>query len=312
MRGSRVTARRMKIIDCHKLTKEDKKILDPFFQAQYHENSHLNFTNFFMWREPYHIHWAIEDEILYLTAKWDGHFMVLQPFGPPERMAEAVGKQLEWFKSVDQPFRAFGLEASMAEVYKSYPGLSFSVKSNRDDFDYLYRTEDLIQLSGRKYHSKKNHLNSFRKDYAEAEYLPITPEIVPECKLNINAWYKMRSQDLPDDPFLAVERAAVIEVLNNFTDFKLKGGAIAVEKRIVAFTFGEQLNSDTTVIHVEKADPSVRGAYPAINQAFLEHEWSHLPYVNRQEDMGIEGMRKAKESYKPIRMIEKFTVELQP
>jgi len=301
----------MKIIDCHKLTKADKEILDPFFQAQYHENSHFNFTNFFMWREPYHIHWAIEEGILYLTAKWNGRFFVMQPFGPADRMPEAVGRQLEWFQSVGQPFQASGLEASMAAVYEQYEGLSFQVQSNRDDFDYLYQTADLIQLAGRKYHSKKNHLNSFRKDYAEAEYLPITPEIVQDCKLNINAWYKMRSQDLPDDPFLALERAAVIEVLNNFTDFKLQGGAIAVGKRIVAFTFGEQLNRDTAVIHVEKADPAVRGAYPAINQAFLAHEWSHLPYVNRQEDMGIAGMRKAKESYKPVRMIEKFTAAMQ-
>ena len=302
----------MDIIDFKELEKADKPRLDAFFKERYYENSHFNFTNLYMWRQPYHIMWSVEDGVLYMKAEWEGRVFAMQPFGPISKMEDAITHWLAYFREIGQPFEISGIERSMAERLQAYPGAVFDVQADRDNFDYVYRSEDLIQLAGRKYHSKKNHLNSFRKDYAEAEYLPITPEIVPECKLNINAWYKMRSQDLPDDPFLAVERAAVIEVLNNFTDFKLKGGAIAVGKRIVAFTFGEQLNSDTAVIHVEKADPSVRGAYPAINQAFLEHEWSHLPYVNRQEDMGIEGMRKAKESYKPIRMIEKFTVELQP
>ena len=100
-------------------------------------------------------------------------------------------------------------------------------------------------------------------------------------------------------------------MLNNLEDFGLKAGAIFVGGRVVAFTFGEQLNTDTAVIHVERADPEVRGAYPAINQAFVENEWSEMTYINREEDMGIEGLRKAKESYKPVKMIEKFTAKIK-
>ena len=86
----------------------------------------------------------------------------------------------------------------------------------------------------------------------------------------------------------------------------LKGGAIRLDGRIIAFTFGEQLNTDSVVVHVEKADPNIRGAYPAINQGYLEHCWQGMTYINREEDMGQEGLRKAKESYKPEKMIEKF------
>ena len=264
-----------------------------------------------MWRKPYQIMWAVEDGVLYTKAEWDGKVFAMQPYGPVEKMNEAVARLLAYFEEIGRPFFMSGLEKSMADVLQGYEGAEFEVSANRDDADYVYASEDLIRLAGRKYHSKKNHLNSFHKNYAEAEYRPITPEIVTQCKLNINGWYKQRAQDLPDDPFIALEREAIIEVLNNFEDFGLKGGAIFVGGRVVAFTFGEQLNTDTAVIHVEKADPDVRGAYPAINQAFVEHEWSEMTYINREEDMGIEGLRKAKESYKPVKMIEKFTAKIK-
>ena len=301
----------MSIIEFKPLAKEDKPVLDAFFQARYYENSHFNFTNLYMWRNPYHIMWAVEDGVLYFRAEWQGELFALQPFGPKEKMPGAIQRLLDWFKEIGRPFSISGIEKSFAQEMERFEGADFLVESDRDNADYVYRSEDLIQLAGRKFHSKKNHLNSFRKNYAEAEYLPITEEIVTQCKLNINGWYKLRAHEQPDNLFIAAEREAIIEVLNNFEDFGLKGGAILVDKRVVAFTFGEQLNSDTAVIHVEKADPEVRGAYPAINQAFVAHAWAEMTYINREEDMGIEGLRKAKESYRPVKMIEKFTAVLK-
>ena len=134
----------------------------------------------------------------------------------------------------------------------------------------------------------------------------ITEDIITACKIELNNWYKLRIQDELDDPFIGWERKAILEIFNDFDYFKLKGGAIRLDDRIIAFTFGEALNADTAVIHVEKADPNIRGAYPAINQGFVEHAWSAMTYINREEDMGHEGLRKAKESYKPFKMIEKF------
>lgn len=293
-------------IEFKDLTKEDKPILDRFYQSGYYENSHFNFTNLYMWREPYHIQMAVEDEVLYLISEWEGKLSALQPIGPAEKMPEAIGKTIAYFREKGKPLCFVGIEASFAKALEEYEGAEFEVRSDRDNFDYVYSSESLIKLAGRKYHSKKNHLNAFRKEYPQAEYLPITEEIITLCKLELNKWYKLRLQDEPDDPFIAYERSAIIEVLNNFQDFGLKGGAIRLDNRIVAFTFGEQLNADTAVIHVEKADPEIRGAYPAINQGFVEHEWSHMTYINREEDMGLEGLRKAKESYKPVKMIEKF------
>ncbi len=289
------------------LEKKDKVIFDKFFKNRYYENSHSNFTNLFMWRNAYQIMWTIEDEVLYLKATWEDEEFALQPFGPEEKMQQAIATWLAYFKEQKKPFFMYGIEKSMVLQLEQYRDVGFEIEEDRDNFDYVYFSEDLIQLAGRKYHSKKNHLNSFKKSYPEAEYKPITEELITQCKLNINGWYKKHGTF--DDPILTTERNAIIEVLNNFEYLNLQGGALILDHRVVAFTFGEELNTDTAVIHVEKADPEIRGAYSAINQGFVEAAWPHLTYINREEDMGLEGLRKAKTSYKPVKMIEKFNIK---
>lgn len=296
-------------INFQPLVKEDKAIFDEFFKNRYYENSHFNFTNLFMWRSAYQIMWAVEDQVLYLKATWEEEEFALQPIGPEEKMQQAIANWVAYFQEKNKPFFMYGVEKSMVLELEKYSEAEFIIEEDRDNFDYVYHSEDLIHLAGRKYHSKKNHLNSFKKSYPEAEYKPITEELITQCKLNINGWYKKHGTF--DDPILTTERNAIIEVLNNFDYLNLQGGALILDHRVVAFTFGEELNTDTAVIHVEKADPDIRGAYSAINQGFVEAAWSHLTYINREEDMGLEGLRKAKNSYKPIKMIEKFNVKVK-
>ena len=296
----------MSIIEFHDLIKADKPLLDKYFHSRYYENSHFNFTNLFMWREPYHVKCCEEDGILYMTCEWNGEWMAMQPFGPEEKMQEATEKLIRYFDKQGRPLIFTGIERSYAEVLAHWDGAEFEIRSDRDNFDYVYLAEKLIALSGRKLHSKKNHLNAFRKLYPQAQFLPMTEEILPDCLEELQRWYDIRIQDEPDDPFIGWESRAIREVFEDFSFFGLKGGAIRLDGRIIAFTFGEQLNTDSVVVHVEKADPNIRGAYPAINQGYLEHCWQGMTYINREEDMGQEGLRKAKESYKPEKMIEKF------
>lgn len=299
------------IILFQELKIEDKDILDPYFRLSYHENSHLNFTNLFMWRKPFNIMWCIEDDVLFFRAEYNEEIFALQPLCREEKLFSAIDRLKDYFAQQNLPFVLSGLEENVAEKLKDYPGGEFVFETNRDDYDYVYNSADLIKLSGRKFHSKKNHLNSFRKNYPEAEYLPINNDIITLCKITINGWYKKRLALMPDDPFIKAERDAIIEVFNNFEQLKLKGGAIFLVNKVMAFTFGEALNMDTAVIHVEKADPDINGAYTAINQAFVEHEWADMTYINREEDMGLEGLRKAKESYRPVKMIKKFTAKFK-
>lgn len=296
----------MSIIDFHDLTKQDKPLLDRYFRSRYYENSHFNFTNLFMWRIPYHVRWCEENGVLYMTCEWEGTLMAMQPFGPEEKMQEATDRFLAYFQEIGRPLLFVGLESGYAEFLEQYKGASFDIREDRDNFDYVYLAEKLISLSGRKLHSKKNHLNAFRKMYPQAEYLAITEEIIPACRVELESWYQMRLTDEPDDPFIDWERRAILEVFDDYEYFGLRGGAIRLDGRIIAFTFGEQLNTDSVVVHVEKADPNIRGAYPAINQGYVANNWSGMTYINREEDMGHEGLRKAKESYKPEKMIRKF------
>lgn len=304
------TIGRMSTIEFQDLTKKDKPLLDKYFQGRYYENSHFNFTNLYMWREPYHIKWCEDAGVLYMICEYAGELMALQPFGPAEKLDMAVTKLLAYFSSQERKLVITGMEKSFAEVLSNYQAANFAIESDRDNFDYVYSAEKLITLSGRKLHSKKNHLNAFRKAYPQAEYLSITQEILPACLEELQRWYNLRIQDEPDDPFIGWESKAIKEVFADYDYFNLKGGAIRLDGRIIAFTFGEQLNEDTVVVHVEKADPAIRGAFPAINQGYIANSWQGMTYINREEDMGHAGLRKAKESYKPVKMIEKFNAKL--
>ena len=176
---------------------------------------------------------------------------------------------------------------------------------DRNNCDYVYKTEELIQLSGKSYHRKKNHLNRFVKSYA-FEYRPLDQDLV-ECVLEMQAaWCTLR--ECRDKPDLLSEDHAVYEALTRFEELDYQGGGIIMEGKVEAFSLGERLNTETAVIHVEKANPDIPGLYTVINQRFCQHAWFHMPFVNREQDLGIHGLRKAKESYLPHHMVNKYKV----
>jgi len=302
----------MSTINLQKLNCTDKPTFDAFFGARYCENAEYTFTNLFMWREMLNLRWAVEDDVLYVFSSNEEIFAAWQPIGEQDKMQDAITKILRMADEMrgDKKFMFVVVEKIFADELARYPHAKFNITAERDNFDYVYLAQDLINLSGRKFHGKKNHLNAFRKEYPDARYVPITEEIIPQCREELNAWSAVHKRANPDDPFIGYEQAAIHEIFDHFDRFKLKGGAILLDGKVVAFTFGEQLNSDTAVIHVEKADPSVRGIYAAINQNFVAREWSDMTYINREEDMGIDGLRQAKESYRPIKLIEKFNATL--
>ncbi|MBE8952851.1 MAG: DUF2156 domain-containing protein [Quinella sp. 1Q7] len=302
----------MNTINLKQLTCTDKPTFDAFFGARYCENAEYTFTNLFMWREMLNLRWAVDDDVLYIFSSNEEIFAAWQPIGEPDKMSDAITKILRTAEENrgDKKFMFVVVEKIFADELARYPHAKFNITAERDNFDYVYLAQDLINLSGRKFHGKKNHLNAFRKEYPDAVYLPITEEIIPKCRVELNAWSEMHKRANPDDPFIGYEQAAIHEIFDHFDRFKLKGGAILLDGKVAAFTFGERLNSDTAVIHVEKADSNVRGIYAAINQAFVEREWSNMTYINREEDMGIDGLRQAKESYRPVKLIEKFNATL--
>lgn len=213
-----------------------------------------------------------------------------------EDMIEDAGQEGERFCML-------GVCAGMrADLEAIMPG-KFHFEADRDYADYLYLRTDLSTLAGKKFQAKRNHLNKFRRTY-NYEYVPLTPDRIREC-LDLEAeWCKVNNCDQHEGT--GNERRALIYALHNFEALSLTGGILHVDGKIVAFTFGMPINQDTFGVHVEKADTSIDGAYAMINYEFANHIPEQYIYVNREEDLGIEGLRKAKLSYQPTIILEKY------
>ena len=286
---------------------QDRETIQDFFTAYRPETSELTFTNIFIWREHYKIVWSVHrDWLIVACNSGTDKCFALPPVGPPGR-AEVCRAVLEWLrerKGVKDP----ALERADSRLVDELGATGkFTIEPARGHFDYLYKTENLIRLSGNRLHAKKNHLNKFRKTY-KFSYEPVTPSAIPDCLKLAESWCHARR--CQEDLDLTDEAQAVKSILENFAPLHVAGGLIRVEGKVEAFALGEMLNADTAVIHVEKANPEIPQAFVAINQQFCEHEWPQVPFINREQDLGDPGLRQAKLSYQPERLIPKFRIKL--
>ncbi|MGD8561080.1 MAG: phosphatidylglycerol lysyltransferase domain-containing protein [Desulfarculaceae bacterium] len=296
---------RVKVLDGFKpLTLDDKPAVEHYLKADPPQTSELTFTNLFMWRHQYHPCWQTQGDCL-LLALYQGNgqgFFGMPPVGTGDKTA-----------AMDFLFSC--LEASQADPRLCRAGSDlvenhldpdrYQAQADRDQFDYVYRSQDLINLSGRKFHRKKNHLNKFKKNFAH-EYRRLDQSLVDQVLAVQAAWCELKR--CLENPGLLAEDRAVYEALSNFSHLDYSGGAILIEGRVEAFSLGEPLNPDTAVIHIEKANPEIPGLYAAINQMFAADAFMDIEYINREQDLGVEGLRAAKESYQPHHLVEKYVV----
>lgn len=188
---------------------------------------------------------------------------------------------------------------------------AFAPVLRRDFFDYLYSSEDLQNLKGRKYQPKRNHINKFKSLY-DWEFEVVKPENVSECLAFENKWIEeaaLRHPELLSD--YRKERKIVEYLLSNMEELGIFAGMIRVDGNIAAFSIGSRINSETFDTHIEKADRNLEGSFAMINQQMAEHLPANFIYINREEDLGLEGLRKAKESYHPLGLIEKYIVTIR-
>jgi len=295
--------------DFKPLQLEDRAVVHDLLWRYQPETSELTFTNLFIWRAYYHVTWALyEDWLLFLCIDSQGQAYALPPVGPTPR-ADVTRTFLTWIReerNVPQP----RIERADARLVSELVDLSdFSITSTRDHFDYLYDREDLATLSGRRYSAKRNHINKFKRVYGDGySFEPLAEDNVGECIEVAHAWCEKRRCD--EDLSLMEERDAVFESLEHFSDLAVQGGVVRVDGQVQAFTIGEMLNAKTLVVHIEKADPDIQGLYPLINQQFVQHCCEGAAYINREQDLGEPGLRKAKESYHPERLVEKARITL--
>jgi hypothetical protein len=282
---------------------QDKPLFDEFLSKDPPQVSELTFTNLFTWRHHYRPTWLEWNKcILILFHPQKGPAYGLCPFGPGDKesaldfLCKKIAKETEEVRicRVGEDF-----------VTNHVDPAKYEVVADRNNSDYIYLAKDLINLSGNKYHRKKNHLNQFIRNYT-FEYRPLDAELVKRVLGMQEAWCRLR--ECVEEPDLFAEDFAVHEALTHFDELGYQGGTIIFNSVVEAFSLGEPLNQDTAVIHMEKANPDILGLYAAINQLFCLNTWSHMTYINREQDMGVEGLRKAKESYYPHHMGNKYTL----
>ena len=286
---------------------EHREEIEAHFRAHPPVTSELTFTNLWMWRNRYRFEVARLGGFLCLLARPGGEDpWCLPPVGEGGEIREVVRRLLEYLRERG----ARGRLERVAEHLVAEAGLDetpFAAEADRDQSDYVYLSRDLIELSGRALHPKRNHLNRFKRTYPY-EYRKLTQDLVEECLRLEAQWCDLRH--CWETPSLAAEEVAIHEALHHFGQLSYLGGVVLVEGRVEAFGLGEALNADTFVIHVEKANPDVDGLYAAVNQMFCEAECPRFTYVNREQDLGVAGLRRAKESYHPHHLLHKYRVTL--
>ncbi|MDF2548569.1 MAG: hypothetical protein K0R93_3467 [Anaerosolibacter sp.] len=296
----------------HSIAITDKELFDAYLKSSPYGSSDLNFTNLFMWRHLYKLKYRVIDDLLWISGVYYDKPFLLPPLFKDSGALAALPASLEvlkgHFDKVNHPFMIKFLPAEVVAFFESIAPQHFRFQRDRDNDDYIYLSKDLMELKGRKLHSKKNHLNFFRK-HMEFDYVPLTKELMGDCLALTQRLKTGNYSDLELD-LLQNEEFAIKEALQHMDQLQLVGSAIWVDGQLEAFTFGEKLTEDTMLVHIEKANAEIRGLYQAINQQFCIHHCEDVIYVNREEDMGFDYLRKAKESYNPIKMLEKYDVFL--
>jgi hypothetical protein len=179
-------------------------------------------------------------------------------------------------------------------------GISINVEPERSQYDYIYKRSDLALLQGGKLQAKRNHVNRFNALHPGYEYRPLTPEMFDECRRVVKLWQDEKDHENPSwGDTLQAEHDVMETIFAHWDELGMLGGSIYVDGRMVAFTYGSAVTNDTFDVCMEKADRDVEGAFSVINQQFCAHLPEKYTFVNREEDMGLEGLRKAKLSYHP-------------
>ena len=250
---------------------------------------------------------AILGDCLAFFSHFYGKSVYSYPIGTGDRRSvlEAV---LQDARERGIPCRIVSMTArEMEELEGWFPG-KFLFRQDRDGFDYVYAIEDLAELKGRKFQKKRNHVNRFRAEHPQCDAVALTPENLPQAKQMVEDWFARRMEENPHGEYL-LEQVALKRAFQHFRRLGMEGLMLVENGQVLAVTMCSRLWEDTMDIHFEKAREDVEGAYAAVNWEFaryLRQKHPELKYLNREDDMGLEGLRKAKLSYQPHHFEEKY------
>ncbi|MEG1559332.1 MAG: DUF2156 domain-containing protein [Clostridia bacterium] len=294
----------MSLLKFDSITLEHKPIIDLLYKELKLRNSEYTFTNLYIWGANGKIKIAETEDAVFFLLQYgtEKPFMfapLLKPGGDFER---AVSLSSEHLIKLGAAPRFFGVCDFVKDEFLKLSN-EYKLKEDRDNYDYVYATKDLINLSGKRYHAKRNHINRFAYEY---EFMTLHSFDLPECMNVYDKW--LQTKDVFQSGVMG-ERDAIKRIIEHSPTLDVKIGGIRIDGKLVAFTVGENITEDSGLIHIEKAESGYEGLFTLINRDFIEHEFINKIYINREEDMGLPGLRKAKLSYYPEHFIEKYIAE---
>lgn len=306
-----VRRRNRAMIEFRPVRLEDRATIERFTMSSDITNCDLSFANMFCWQEVYHSAWAIVDGFLVIRFHIDGgdRLGYMQPVGEGD-CARIIPALREDAHAHGQRLRIIGLTDRGREMIRQMHIGQFAFESDRALEDYVYAADDLRNLPGRRYQPKRNHINRFMAEYPDYRYEELTPDRFDECMQLEREWRRNHEGHTSE---LCAEQRAMQRAFAHFAELGMTGGCIYVGERMVAFTYGSAVNDHTFDTHVEKADTDYNGAFTVINCLFARHLPERFTLINREEDLGIEGLQRAKLSYHPAVIQHKFTaIHLHP
>jgi len=283
---------------------DDKKCVDLILKSSPCPTFEYNFATVFLWQQPYDLQFAIEDDMLYVSS-FEGEKSFLLPCGHGD-FKTAVDKLIDYANTRGFGANFYSVTESQKEfLEKEYPG-QFLFYDDRETADYIYKSESLISLKGKKLASKRNHINRFLSENPDWCYEDITENNINEVSKMHDKWCERA--DYSKDG-LKNEGETVRNAIKYFRELEFTGGLIRCGGEVIAFSMGEELNKNTYLIHFEKAFYDISGAYQMINREFAYHNCTGYEFINREDDNGDEGLRNSKLSYRPYEILKKYYVK---
>lgn len=292
------------MIDFKPVSIDNKEHYEKYLFDGNERGCEYSFANLYMWgRQSV----AVAHDHLIFFSQYNRRSVYPFPVGNGDKKT-VIDAVISDSKERGIPCRFTGLTLREKEILEEiYPGM-FRFHCDRDCFDYVYDVNDLADLAGRKFHSKRNHYNRFCETYPDYRVEELCEENLARVKNMIDQWYEDRLKESPESDF-QMEQIAVKKALSHYNELHMDGIAVVVGDEIVAVTLGSHTSNNTIDVHFEKGRRDINGVYAAINCEFAQYirkKYPEIKYLNREEDMGLEGLRKAKESYRPHHLVEKY------
>lgn len=291
-------------IEFKRIALADKALYESHYPDGEERGCEFSFANLYLWGRQ---SLALNDGHIILFSQFSRRSVYPYPVGRGNKKA-AIDSIIADAEDRGIPCRITGLSRGARDILDElYPG-KFSFHSDEGAYDYVYDINDLADLKGKKYQAKRNHINRFKDAYPNYKAEPITEDNIDPVRKMTERWYREKLEENPNADY-KMEEAALEKAFRDYKELGLEGMAIIAGGEVVAFNLASRMTSDTFDVHFEKARSDIQGAYAIINcelAKYIREKYPNVRYLDREEDMGLEGLRKAKQSYGPHHRVEKY------